>query len=69
MSALLTAGYTFPIVIDGFFPGKDFAGESDEKIRVPYAMLIPLAVFCTVSLLVGLYGSRIAAFFMNTLTR
>ena len=69
ISALLTAGYTFPIVIDGFFPGKDFAGESDEKIRVPYAMLIPLAVFCTVSLLVGLYGSRIAAFFMNTLTR
>ena len=65
ISALLTAGYLFPIVVDGFFPGKDLPEQDGaEKSLEPSAlMLVPMACLCVFALAVGLFGSAIAGWF------
>ena len=79
ISALLTAGYLFPITIDGFFPGRDAdpvqdgadAGQQADAQTaggrrleaVPAMMWVPLLILCAVSLFVGLYGNRLAELF------
>ena len=77
ISALLTAGYLFPIMIDGFFPGEeetavDVEGEveldidNDEHLSIdatPRMMWIPLICLCAVSLAVGLFGNSFLSFF------
>ncbi|MBR2257144.1 MAG: proton-conducting membrane transporter [Blautia sp.] len=59
ISALLTAGYLLPIVIDAFFPGKDFDGSALEPAEPTRLMTIPMICLCTVSLLVGVFGGSI----------
>lgn len=54
ISALLTAGYLFIPVIRGFFPGRDF--EVCEKDEAPLAMLVPMMIFCALSLILGIFG-------------
>lgn len=54
ISALLTAGYLFPITIDGFFPGKDFNGNTD-KCEAGLRMLIPIVVLGILALLLGIF--------------
>lgn len=44
ISALLTAGYTLPIVIDAFFPGQSFDYANHPKDEVNIAMSLPLIV-------------------------
>ncbi len=56
LSALLTAGYLLPPVIDAFYPPK---GEvlPAEKAEPSGWMIIPLVLLCCGSLAVGLFGS------------
>lgn len=58
ISALLTAGYLFPVVFKAFFPGKD-AEVSEEKDEAPWLMTVPMMLLCGVSLVMGLYGIQI----------
>lgn len=77
ISALLTAGYLFPIMIDGFFPGKKAAEIEDKypelqpagkrREAVPRMMWIPLIALCLVSLAVGLFGNSLATLFNGIL--
>lgn len=62
VSALLTAGYLFPIIVDGFFPGRDWEGEPAETsilMRAPVAILggaLFLLGACGAPLFEGLKG-------------
>ena len=58
ISALLTAGYLFPVVVDAFFPGHDF--ESDTEFAEP-GLLVDgaMIVLCIIALLVGLFGAGV----------
>ena len=61
ISALLTAGYLFPVVIDGFFPGKDFPkGKGYQGGRASFLMTIPMLLLCAQALAAGLFGSWFA---------
>ena len=61
VSALLTAGYLFPLVIDGFFPGRDFHGEEGyQGGRASLVMTIPMLALCGSALAAGLFGGSIA---------
>ena len=59
ISALLTAGYLFPIVIRGFIVGNaghDHApAEVFEKQDAPWMMLIPLLVLAALSVAIGMF--------------
>lgn len=44
VSALLTAGYLMSIVLNGFFPGKDFDYTSLQKKEPNYLMTVPLVL-------------------------
>ena len=78
ISALLTAGYLFPIMINGFFPPGEHAGhghgadheehgEAGEQERVqeetPHMMWIPLIGLCLITLFVGLFGNSLLGLF------
>ena len=54
ISAMLTAGYLLPIVIDGFFPGRDFAAQPRRK--EPLYLTIPMLFLSGAALLVGILG-------------
>lgn len=56
LSALLTAGYLFPIVIDGFFPGHGAEVKAQKKDEASAWMLVPLILLCAAGLFVGLFG-------------
>ena len=60
ISALLTAGYLFPIVIRGFITGN--AGHGDDEPTEPFTrndapwmMLIPLLVLAALSVIAGMF--------------
>ena len=58
VSALLTAGYLFPVVVDAFFPGNDFEGEGtfeEPGILMDGAMI----ALCITALLAGLFVAEI----------
>ncbi len=59
ISALLTAGYLLPIVVDAFFPGEGFVLTGPEKAEPSALMTVPLIALCCVALLMGLFGSGI----------
>ena len=59
ISALLTAGYLLPVVVDAFFPGKDFEGEGAKNCEPGPNMIIPMICLCCVTLFVGLFGGRV----------
>ncbi|MCR4691572.1 MAG: proton-conducting membrane transporter [Lachnospiraceae bacterium] len=61
ISAMLTAGYLLPVVIGGFFPGKEAKDQETERIKEPLLMLIPMAILCAGSLITGLFGYDILA--------
>ena len=64
ISALLTAGYLLPVMVDGYFPGMATGYEEEEKAEPGALMLIPMFILCAGSLLVGIFGSS----FMGGLT-
>ena len=58
VSALLTAGYLLPVVVNGFFPA---GGEElpAEKAEPGPRMLVPMLLLCAAALAVGLFGSAL----------
>ena len=59
ISALLTAGYLLPVTVDGFFPGKDYVPESEDKCEPGCLMLIPIVVLAALTLLLGVFPGLI----------
>ena len=59
ISALLTAGYLLPVVIDAFFPGEDFDDSAAPKAEPSVLMTAPMIFLCLVALCVGLFGTRL----------
>ena len=65
ISALLTAGYLFPIVIRGFIVGNGGHGHDAEPAPVyerndaPWMMLIPLLVLAVLSVVIGLFPNAL----------
>jgi multicomponent Na+:H+ antiporter subunit D len=57
ISALLTAGYLLPLVINGFFPGSGFDGRDLVKTEPGWRMMTPLVVLTALSILVALNPS------------
>ncbi len=55
LSALLTAGYLFKIVIDGFFPGTDFDHNSVQKCEAERSMTVPLLTLAAVTVVLGIF--------------
>ncbi len=58
ISALLTAGYLLPVVIDGFFPKKDAVVGS--YCEAPVSMTLPAVVFAALSLIFGVLGGPLS---------
>ncbi len=59
ISALLTAGYLFPVAVDAFFPGEEFESEGLEKKEPSFLMTVPLMALCLAALIVGVWGNQI----------
>lgn len=59
VSALMTAGYLFPPVMQAFFPGEDAPKEA--RIREPLALVLPLVVLGVLGFALGLFGDSIVA--------
>lgn len=55
ISALLTAGYLFPVVIRGFITGHDENAQAVQKDDAPLMMLIPLLVLVALSVVIGMF--------------
>jgi len=69
VSALLTAGYLFPVAIDAFFPGKDFDVSSLKKAEPNALMTVPMIALCIVALIVGVFGNGILSLLGNVFTK
>ena len=54
ISALLTAGYLLPIVMNGFFPGEEGADMDLSKKEPSAWMLVPLILLAGMVLLLGI---------------
>ncbi len=59
ISALLTAGYLLPIMVDGYFPGGATGFEKEKPSDPNALMLVPMFLLCAGSLLIGLLGSSV----------
>ncbi len=57
VSALLTAGYLLPVVVNAFFPGEDFDVSSLKPAEPSRLMTVPMICLCCVMLIVGLFGT------------
>ena len=66
LSALLTAGYLMPIVLRGFFPGKDV--QVGEKCEASASMLIPMLVLTVLSVALGMFPSLLTDLLSPILT-
>ncbi len=64
VSALLTAGYLLPIVVESFFPGNDFEYNTLEKKEPNALMTVPLIIFSAGAVLLGMFPSSL----MNIIT-
>ncbi len=67
VSALLTAGYLLPIVIHGFFPGKDY-DYSRPKTEAPASMTAPILILAALALGFGLAASPLVSFLASAVT-
>jgi multicomponent Na+:H+ antiporter subunit D len=56
ISALLTAGYLLPIVIIGFFPGRDFNFSKKERTEAPVVMNAVLVLLTAIALFLGIFA-------------
>ncbi len=63
LSALLTAGYLFTIVVKAFFPGSGFNYEALSKKEPGAVMLFPLIVLSACILFFGMFPSGFVNFF------
>ncbi|MBO4831507.1 MAG: proton-conducting membrane transporter [Oscillospiraceae bacterium] len=58
VSALLTAGYLLPPVINGFFPKKGY-DYSQPKTEAPPVMTAPMLLLSIIGLLLGVFGQAL----------
>ena len=65
ISALLTAGYLLPIVINGFFPSAD--KNVGEYCEAPVSMTLPTVIFAALSLIAGVLGGELSGFISSIL--
>lgn len=63
VSALLTAGYLFPVTMHGFFPGKSGAQNVWKKQEPPYRMLLPVAFLALMAVLLGVFPNPLIQYF------
>lgn len=63
VSALLTAGYLLPIVIDAFFPGENYDYSSVVPLHLPMKMRLPLLLLSAGALLAGLFAGPLTRCF------
>ena len=54
LSALLTAGYLLPIVLEGFFPKGGFVDDGKEKVKLPPCVTVSIIVLTVLAVLVGI---------------
>lgn len=59
VSAVLTAGYLFSIVIRGFFPGAGAPREALPKAEPTYVMLLPMMLLAALCLLLGMFPAAL----------
>jgi len=59
ISALLTAGYLFPITINGFFPGEDYDYSKLEKKEPNLLMTIPLVILTALAIGCGVFSNSL----------
>ncbi len=67
ISALLTAGYLLPIMIQGYFPGQDFDGKEIaerglSKKEPSLFMLVPIVILAAAALLLGCFPGPLVTF-------
>ncbi len=60
ISALLTAGYLLPIVIDGYFPKN--GAKVEGRCEAPVSMTLPTVIFAALSLIIGVLGKPLSDF-------
>lgn len=65
VSALLTAGYLLPIVVDAFFPGRDFDYASLRKKEPNFLMTVPLVLFSIAAVVLGIMPGRLMDIIAN----
>ena len=65
LSALLTAGYLFPIVVQAFLPGKDFDKEDVKSCEAPLSMTVPMMILALLALFLGVCSSGLIDFVLN----
>ena len=65
ISALLTAGYLFPVSIRAFFPGRKEDGSLKyfERCEPSAVMLVPMVILTALILLLGMFPNGLIAFF------
>ncbi|MFI3213460.1 MAG: proton-conducting transporter membrane subunit [Eubacteriales bacterium] len=62
VSALLTAGYLFPIAINGFFPGVDYDEATLERKEPNKTMLIPMIILTLLAVVLGMFPTKLIEF-------
>ena len=55
VSALLTAGYLFPIAMRGFLPGKGYIDKFPEKKKLPLTVTVPVGILTALAVLTGIF--------------
>lgn len=63
VSALLTAGYLMPVVIDGFLPGEGFDYEKHPKCEAHALMLAPIVILSVLCVVGGMFPGVLKAMF------
>lgn len=62
LSALLTAGYLFPIAVSGFLPGKEYDAQMSGKCEVGLNMAVPMLILAAATLLLGIFSGGLIQF-------
>ncbi len=62
VSALLTAGYLLSIVVDAFFPGREYEGSLKKNEPAP-AMTVPMMLVTAAGVLAGVFGGSLQSVF------
>lgn len=65
LSALLTAGYLFPIAVHGFLPGKGYDKNAAKKCEAGLSMTIPMMILAALTLLLGVFSGGITTFVLQ----
>ena len=65
LSALLTAGYLFPIPVQGFLPGKTYEKNPAKNCEADKTMTIPRGILAVLALLLGIFSGDIIEFVLQ----